>query len=260
MSDPLLSVSYKLERAKAHLDDLEKLIKEYFGLDPYLIERLEDTSTGDLVYLVRVKHEVPLSIALPAGDVVHNLRSVLDHLIWRIVELSGGTPTRSTCFPIRKDNQGIDDAINQALDGANDRAKSLVRRLKPYQGSNDLLWKLHSLDIVDKHRLLIGVGSAYKNVVIQMKMDVPWQDEPVVMPPFALNPADRLFPLDDRNELFRIKAQARESGPNMLDPKFTFEIAFGDGEAVLGEPMVPTLRSIHSYVDRVVKLFVRYAT
>ena len=258
MSEQISRVKAKLDRSKAHLDDLENSIGKYFESTPFIIEKTEEEAKGDLVYLVRIIRSVPLEIASIAGDVVHNLRSALDHLIWQAVEFSGGSPTRSTCFPIHKDSVRIDEAIAEALKGANKSAISLVRHLRPCRGSNDILWKLHSLDIVDKHRLLFGVGSAYKSFVIQMKLDVPWQDEAVISPPLALNPADRLFPLNDGDELFRVKSQAKSAGLGLLEPRFNFEIAFGDGDAVLGEPMVPTLRSIQQYIERVVDLFEKY--
>ncbi len=34
------------------------------------------------------------------GDVIHNLRSALDHLAWQLVILDGGQPNDSTQFPI----------------------------------------------------------------------------------------------------------------------------------------------------------------
>jgi hypothetical protein len=254
----LSSVKYKIDRAGHHLNQLDSLIRGYFELEPYRIMRHEESETGDLIYRLQIRQEVPLEIAGVAGDVVHNLRSALDHLIWRIVELSSGTPSRATSFPIRKDKNGFDNSIGNALDGANSRAKSLVRHLRPYRGANDTLWKLHNLDIVDKHRLLIGVGAVYKHLVIEMQMEVPWESEEIAFPPIALNPADKMFPLQDGDELFRVKSQAREDGPGMKEPKFTFEIAFGDGESVLGEPMVPTLRDIHRYVSRIVAIADKY--
>jgi hypothetical protein len=86
--------------------------------------------------------------------------------------------------------------------------------------------QLHSLDIVDKHQVIFVVGTAHKNIVLSLQMQVPGQQEVVSFPPFALNPADRQFPLVDGAELYRVKAAAK-SGPGHGEPQFTFELCFG---------------------------------
>lgn len=71
-----------------------------------------------------------------------------------------------------------------------------------------------------------------------------------------INPADRLYPLKDGDEVFRIKAEARKS---KFQPKFdlTFEIAFGEGQIVDGEPLVPSLRQLIDFTKRIVEIFER---
>ena len=39
------------------------------------------------------------------------------------------------------------------------------------------------------------------------------------------------------------------------DPKFTFEIAFGDDEVVKGEPMLPTLSNLVEFIATVIEKF-----
>jgi hypothetical protein len=41
---------------------------------------------------------------------------------------------------------------------------------KPYAGGNDALWRIHKLNNVDKHRLLITVGSMVRSVDIGSDM------------------------------------------------------------------------------------------
>lgn len=40
-------------------------------------------------------------LGLLVGEVVHQLRSALDHLAYALVLAAGNTPTRSTAFPVR---------------------------------------------------------------------------------------------------------------------------------------------------------------
>ena len=38
----------------------------------------------------------------------------------------------------------------------------LIKRAEPYQGAGNPFWRLHQLDIADKHTLLVPVGVAHK--------------------------------------------------------------------------------------------------
>ncbi len=40
-----------------------------------------------------------------------------------------------------------------------------------------------------------------------------------------------------------------------MNPQFVFEVAFGEGEVVKGEPLIPTLYQIIQFVEGFVKLF-----
>lgn len=55
-------------------------------------------------------------------------------------------------------------------------------------------------------------------------------------------------------EVFKVAAAARD--PNVAhDPKFTFEIAFGDDEVVKGEPMLPTLSNLVEFIANLIERF-----
>ena len=40
-----------------------------------------------------------------------------------------------------------------------------------------------------------------------------------------------------------------------MNPQFVFEVAFGEGEVVKGEPLIPTLHELIQLVEAFVKLF-----
>ena len=97
--------------------------------------------------------------------------------------------------------------------------------------------QLHSLDITDKHRIILVVGAAHKHVIVKFKMKTPGQEKPIEFPPIALNPADRQFPLQDGMNVFSISAASR-STEDMTDYQIVFELAFGDVDEVEGLPLV----------------------
>jgi hypothetical protein len=245
-------VRLKLERGRHHIGELREMVSAHVQSDPYRIIRRED-ELGDLVYSVEVRKELPAELAAIAGDAIHNTRSALDLLCWQLVVASGGAPDRRTAFPMPQTEQDFDRLARRCLLGASSRAVCFIKRLKPWPGGNEALAQLHQLDIIDKHRVILVVGGAHRDVVLDFQMKVPWQDEPIRVPPLALRPADRQFPLADGAELYRVMAAAR-AGPMHGEPLFTFEICFAEEGSVEGLPIVPTLERIHDHVHRIVQI------
>ncbi len=251
MTKPIDQVRVKIERAKEHVRDLEARIQAFFKSNPYRVIREDDPETGDSVFRVQTSVDVPIEWAAMVGDVIQNLRSSLDHLVWQLVLANGGTPDRHTGFPIGEDANKYKAQLTGKVQGMSQTALDQIDALKPYAGGNDPLWRLHDLNNVDKHRLLLAVGSAHRNIVIDFGKAFP---DMRISAPLALRPADRLFPLKDGAEVYRILAAARGSEIDE-DPKFTFEIAFGESQIADGEPLIPTLHQLVNLVDAILRQF-----
>jgi hypothetical protein len=259
VSDPMAPVSAKLERAEEHLAALREEIQAYFAREPYRIEK-EEREEGEigLVWKVRVRESPPLRWSAIAGDVIHNVRSALDLLAWQLVLANGAQPGAQTGFPILEGERAVRAALLRAMRGAHGDAVQLALECRPWASGNPALWKLHRLDIADKHRLLVTVGGAYRHVGIRLKMEIPGQEELVEVPEIALRPADRLFPLKDGDEVFGYSRQALENEQEGMihdEPSFAFEIAFGEGEYVEGEPLLETLAELFGAVRGLVERF-----
>src|SRR5690348_11247423 len=89
----------KLERAAKHIAELRIAVERFLASEPFSINPVE-AANGDLAFHVVINRHVPAEWSAIVGDAVHNLRAVLDHLAWRMVELAGGKPSRDTSFPI----------------------------------------------------------------------------------------------------------------------------------------------------------------
>lgn len=242
----------KLARAARHLDELREATHRYLESRPFHVVR------NGTVYSVKIVQTVPPEWGAIVGDVVHNLRSALDLLAWQLVEAGGGTPSRDTCFPVSQAPNTSESSLQRALAGASPSAFRFIRRLKPYPGGNETLVRLHAVDIVDKHHVILVVGAAHKNVVLNLRMKVPWQDEPVKFPPLALNPADRQFPLVDGAVLYSGMGPGSEGGIGEGFPQFTFELAFGDVTEVRGLPLVATLEAMLKHVRGILEIAARF--
>ena len=57
-ASPFTGAHNKLVRARRHLEELRAAISAFFATQPYEVVQLEETSTGDLTYTLRIHHEV----------------------------------------------------------------------------------------------------------------------------------------------------------------------------------------------------------
>lgn len=255
-------IDAKFSRAICVLDDLEQRVAEFLSSDPFTLEALDEAVSGDLVYRVRVRSQPPLDWSVLVGDVVHNARSALDHLAHRLVECGGGIPTEATHFPISDQEAGYGEKVRKALKGAEMTSREAIKALKPWHGGDDRLWKLHRLDVIDKHRLLVPVGSAQRGISLGSVFrgfDGSGGDS-VAIPCIELLTDDRQYPLQDGAEVFRIMKAARDADAAdsswKTEHAVTFEIAFGDGVVVDGEPLLRSLREMVSHAAVVVEFLV----
>ncbi len=103
---------------------------------------------------------LPAGVPLMIGDVVHNLRSALDLMMYEMVALTGTPPSDNLYFPFRSTAKRLEEAVRdpevQRLGPS--VINLIVNEIKPYPesaGGNGRLYALHQLDIMDKHKLLI---------------------------------------------------------------------------------------------------------
>lgn len=150
-------IDAKFRRAQALVADLRGAIASFLAADAFRLDAEDDPRTGDLVYRVRLLATRPVEWSLLIGDAIHNARSALDHLAWRLVEVDGGSPGEATSFPIAETEEGYGDRLRKCLRGASPATRARIRGLAPWRCGDEQLWRLHKLDVIDKHRLLLPV-------------------------------------------------------------------------------------------------------
>jgi hypothetical protein len=105
---------------------------------------------------------LPFDAVATAGDIVHNLRSALDHLAYQLVVVgSEKEPSRRVEFPIAKDFATYEAEKTKKVQGMRPIAIKAIDNVKPYKGGNEPLWRIHELDNIDKHRTLFSVAHDY---------------------------------------------------------------------------------------------------
>jgi hypothetical protein len=240
----------KIVRADKHISDLQIECDRFKESRPYIIDINRDSQTGETVYYLRCIEPIPCDIALIAGDVLNNLRSALDHVMWHFASQHAPVPNeKSVYFPILGSAVSYDLLLRgEKIAYLRQNIIGVLDTIKPYKGGNDLLWKLHKLNNLDKHRLLIPVAHTYTGrtetaAELDVSRDRWTRERPNEI--FIAADISRVVPvatggqlLNVGDEILRIKSELDEQ------PKLVIEIALAEVGVAEGEPLIPTLREI----------------
>jgi hypothetical protein len=129
-------------------------------------------SGNSVVVILRTKRNPPTELwSLLMGDMLHNLRSSLDALVWELAHVDGAAPTKPTQvqFPCCSTAAEWDKQVNGPLASLPARAVQRIREVQPIgtsDGTIPLPWLLHRLDIQDKHQSMITSRVQVNHVVI----------------------------------------------------------------------------------------------
>jgi hypothetical protein len=257
-SSPLYGTFMKLKRADFHLQSLQAAMKGFVDGNPY--DTWDDPTEPKPPYIesfiirAKEKQRPPREEwGAMIGDVVHNLRSALDHLVWELTKWhQGGEPSppipsswRKIGFPIYKtDNAESHGKIEAMLWGIEPSLKTSFEQLQPFtiaEPEDHPLWLLHDLWNIDKHRHVhiavvqtelqsVGYLAAGKGV-------------------FELTKG-REAELADNAELLRVhRSEAVSNLPGMyLQLRGGVHIRFGPGSPAEGLSVLETLDRLYGLV------------
>jgi hypothetical protein len=184
MPDPFSGIRLKLSRALNGIKALDKEVVDFIKTLPYPYRPKLDfnVDTRIITFSVHIEKTPDPMWGVQIGEIVHNLRSALDHIIWELVILNTGQPpalpTRNQ-FPIFESEEGFNGrAIDQFLRSVRRDAVELIRSEQPFftgEKRNCPLWHLHELSNLDKHRTICVVGT----LIHQFKFGMPPLLEPL---------------------------------------------------------------------------------
>ena len=253
MIDRTVALWTKIERAKEHVTNLESEVLRFFETRPYEVFAEGNNQSRERIIRVRVNADPPPRWSAVIGDVLHNLACALDGLVWQVVLANGGRPGRHTKFPFAGSSDDFEAQYPRKVKGTSQIAVDLIKATKPYKGGNNGLWLIHQLNVIDKHRLLIAVGAAHRHIKIDLTPTIRHVFPDVPPNPMVFNAPDSKYPLKNGAELLRLQFESSEE--MYVQTNFTFDIAFGEGEIVKGESLIPTLRQSVKLVESVMEPF-----
>jgi hypothetical protein len=166
--DRFESALQKIGRARKHADDLEAEVWAFWNTEPCEIEMMDGTLAERSFYRVRRISSLPSNIPLIAGDAAHNIRSALDHFAWAAV--SPEERGIHTYFPVWNSTDGyaydkLKKRVESQMRGASSELIEAIAKPEAREtGGDSLLWTVHELDRVDKHRLLLSTAVALTGI------------------------------------------------------------------------------------------------
>lgn len=164
-NDRVILIRAKTERAQKHFRELENELSSYRGKTmPVVIGEPQPFAQMGDDPLVHTVSRISFDALTMAGDVVHNLRGALDHLAYQLV-LVGNPETMPYSrieFPIAWDAGIYEKLKARKMEGMRPEAVKAIDELQPYKGGKgEALWKIHELDIIDKHRTVFSPGKDF---------------------------------------------------------------------------------------------------
>jgi hypothetical protein len=260
----------KMQRAEKHFQELQETAKAFIRSDPYAVVNYPDTKPDHYIARLKVEREPPPELSAIIGDIIHNARSSLDHLVWLLVKLAGNDPEKGRPqFPIfTKDPfdptvhadlgnwKGAKRAWKNQTKGLAPREVAIIKRMQPYKSPFDPdlhpLARLNELSNWDKHRELHFVGQA--GVVTGSRVLEGVSPHAAIKPYWVL---PNVEVLKDGAIVARYKARNVPKGEPQVNTnlKLAFEIAFGEVSPLKGLGVEDTLQQIGTRVSDVLLTF-----
>lgn len=160
MRDDLLDAQAAVDWAIAQFPALEKRLRSWLDANIDVeIEEQPPPATHDVIVAVE-KEMMPRAFNVEVGALLNTIRSSLDILATALAYRYGVPKPDDAYFPVARDIYAFsagDYKGAKFVKGLPETQRDIIKSLEPYEGGNDVLWSLHHLDIVRKHRRLVGV-------------------------------------------------------------------------------------------------------
>lgn len=233
--DRLAGIDAKLDRAEKLVDHVDGAWNAWNAeRDPWQFGADVNQEKRRYIVMMRMLDPPPPVLALIASEVVHLVRSSLDHLACYLVESCDGQVTRSTAWPVLASRESWTEKVDQEsggpLSGASSTARAFVEGRQPYNRPGDVkddpLFVLNELWNIDKHRLLNATPIYVKPPDWRSLFHVEPDVEPIefrwlIHPDWAVRSESRIA-------LFRFP-EDQPLPTVIMDGKLPVQIAIGDG-------------------------------
>jgi hypothetical protein len=205
---------------------------------------------------------IPLRFPILAGEVIHHLRSSLDHLIWALVLKRHKTPNFKVQFPIcTAEKEFVSAMKNGIVKGISSKAQAIVQSVQPYRDinfgrdpANNPLAILHAFNIADKHTLLpVAANATYLPDKIAFYPGM--MADTLIKDIFPARWAGQLLRAEAGGTVI-LKITFRKMHPKLnVNADFRYEVAFEKFGTREIEPIIPGLTALRDDVIKTLDLF-----
>jgi hypothetical protein len=143
-------------------------MQEFIKRKPYRINDnvVRKGNARERVLRLEQLEDIPIKLPLLIGDTCNNLRSALDHMLWRLWILQYPTFDERVSFPICDSERtfettglsNIGPTSAKSVGGERitltDNQRAIIKSLQPYKTGNPALSFLRDVNNSDKHRLI----------------------------------------------------------------------------------------------------------
>lgn len=239
--DALAGIHEKLKRANENIVNLNSEIDAFIKVSPNSgIAEAKPQLPEDWIKS-HAQQPIPPRFAVVAGEVIHHLRSCLDHIAW---DLSTDTYRKKAetkiAFPIlidRPDKKAKARYDRNVAGIASPAALKHIGDLQPYKRPNSAdqpLAIIHELDRIDKHHELVIVVAAF-----EARLHIPLESFTERM----------INGMAMKEEAFVWESQQKIDGE--LSRKVAFS-KFGERE---NQSVIPSLKQLTDAIRDVVRMF-----
>lgn len=247
---PFYGSLLKVKWANKHIEQFNRVLDGFSKMDFYTIAVERDGDTGKSALNIRIK-PLPVDLSLIVGDAFHNLRSALDLAYVELVTRIGKEPGSWTSFRVWENRQKLIDTLSKGImQGADDIVSMLADRVKCYSGGNSLISVLDSLDIADKHCLIIPMldMGAVRDLGIALEL-------PEGAGHAAIERTDGPFAYIPNQPIRVMTVPAGSKCHINHNGKASVSALFGEVAGLKGQPIVPTFHQLSQLVLEIIQIF-----
>ncbi len=239
----------KVERARHHLETLERDISAFCDRKGYSLTCEVDIGAGEKTFVFTAIEPIPDWWPVAIGDIAHNLRSALDNCIYEISVKHTGSVVGLSEFPIFNSPEHFHKSGRGGglykIRGVPAKTAKVIEAMQPFNtrkdGSESILSILHELSNIDKHRTIHVCRMMPRDMRMEVVRDITFNGSMDWCMPLGI--------LEDRTILARWKPTILEEGMDM-SADFTFDIVFQD-TVVARKSVIKTCDSLIKGVLRV---------
>lgn len=244
---PFAGIAEKLKRADENIVKLNHEIIGFFGASKYPIVPNPNTEGWQEAVNYHRNLPIPVRFSVLCGEVVHHLRSCLDHIVWHFSNAAYRLSHENAIqFPVLRTLPVKDELSRyerQVKGITNANVLRLIESFQPYHRGNDAmndpLCIIHDMDRFDKHRELTLISPIANLMPLSSAGDIGIQS---------------LIKFSQGETLSEFEIAVAQ-GAIQKDIKVTPQIAFAQFGNRESEPVIPALVQLSDAVDRAADRF-----